>query len=639
MSNNQLFFKANSIYMVIGVLLLAGVTISSLGIFLFYQFQSARLQESTLQAQREKTHKIADGIEDYLRITLQLSRSITSLVAPVRQDKNTIETLLRRMLHSAPEEMVYGIGVWYEPQVFDEKTPFFGPYVHRASSPDAAPVLTYEWCMPEYNFPQQPWYLAGKHARGKTVFTEPYFDTDLIYMTASRAFYDKDQNFIGVTSVDMVLPLLQKFVAQYNTSQEESVYIITEQGHIFIHPKEAELLDYVRSQGLQPNSILDVQEKDLQAFQRSQQLTDQVRVSAAVADVNWRIYITADRNKIFSRINDLKNNLLWATALIWLLFLFLFALLIQAHKARVKHNKLKERLHEQAQKQQLLQQINDALEVKVKERTLELEAANQKISNLNQQLQAENLRMGAELDVTRRLQQMVLPRPEELTRIPGLDIAGFMQPATEVGGDYYDVLLHQDHVKIGIGDVTGHGLESGVVMLMVQMAVRTLLAHDVSNPKVFLQTLNRALYDNVQRMHSDKNLTLALLDYHQGQLTVSGQHEELLIVRKNAHIERLDTLHLGFMVGLIDDISNMLGLAHISLDSGDGIVLYTDGVTEARNAEEEIYGVQRLIDSIAWHWDKSCAADVCQAIIKDLNSYIGDAQVRDDITLLVLRRE
>ena len=172
----------------------------------------------------------------------------------------------------------------------------------------------------------------------------------------------------------------------------------------------------------------------------------------------------------------------------------------------------------------------------------ELGVANDEISALNEQLKAENLRMGAELEVTRQLQQLILPAPEELDAVVGLDIAGYMDPASEVGGDYYDVLTDNGQVKISIGDVTGHGLESGMVMLMTQMAVRTLLISGETDPVRFLDVLNRTLYHNVRRMGTDKNLTLALLDYADGQVRLSGQHEEMIVVRHNSQVELVDTV-------------------------------------------------------------------------------------------------
>jgi len=127
-----------------------------------------------------------------------------------------------------------------------------------------------------------------------------------------------------------------------------------------------------------------------------------------------------------------------------------------------------------------------------------LVAANQKITVLNDRLKAENMRMSAELDATRKMQQMLLPKKRELNEVIALDIAGFMEVAEEVGGDYYDVLQHKGRVKIGIGDVTVHELESGVLMIMVQTAVRTLLAYNEPDPVRFLSGMNSVIYDNVK---------------------------------------------------------------------------------------------------------------------------------------------
>jgi serine phosphatase RsbU (regulator of sigma subunit) len=246
--------------------------------------------------------------------------------------------------------------------------------------------------------------------------------------------------------------------------------------------------------------------------------------------------------------------------------------------------------------------------------------------------------MSAELDITRELQQMILPKAWELEQIPGLDIAGFMEPATEVGGDYYDVLNQDGRIKIGIGDVTGHGLESGVVMIMAQTAVRALLANQETNPVRFLNAVNRTIYDNVQRMSANKTLSLALLDYQDGTLRLSGQHEEVILVRADGRLELIDTVDLGFPVGLESDIEPFINELEIVLNPGDGIVLYTDGITEAENTDGNQYGLERLCEVVRQHYNLS-ATEIQQAIVEDVRAYIGEQEVFDDITLLVLKQK
>ena len=278
------------------------------------------------------------------------------------------------------------------------------------------------------------------------------------------------------------------------------------------------------------------------------------------------------------------------------------------------------------------------LKNKVRERTAKLAQANQEISILNEKLEEENLRMSAELDVARQIQQMILPKQEELMSIEDIDIAGYMVPAEEVGGDYYDVLNTNGIITIGIGDVTGHGLESGLLMLMTQTAVRTLKELEERDPVRFLDALNRTIYHNVQRMGSERNLTLAILNYSQGRVNVSGQHEETLVVRAGGEVERIDTIDLGLPIGLDDDIVDFIDHKTIDLNPGDGLVLYTDGIPEAYNISKEQYGMQRMCDVISQSWSGS-AEESKQAIINDVRHFIGEQKVFDDITLVVLKQK
>jgi sigma-B regulation protein RsbU (phosphoserine phosphatase) len=252
-------------------------------------------------------------------------------------------------------------------------------------------------------------------------------------------------------------------------------------------------------------------------------------------------------------------------------------------------------------------------------------------------LQSENIRMAKELGMLRQMQRMILPTEEELGAIAELDIVGFMEPADEVGGDYYDVLHTDDIVTIGIGDVTGHGLESGILMVMTQTAVRTLKEIRELDPIKFLDALNRTIYKNVMRMNSEKNLTLVILSYRQGKISISGQHEETIVFRKGGNIERINTMDLGFPIGLEAEIVDFINHTSIELNVGDGIVLYTDGIPEAYNMDKKQYGLERLCEVISQNWDKS-AESIKQAIIGDVKQHIGEQKVFDDITLVVIKQ-
>ncbi|MGR9373328.1 SpoIIE family protein phosphatase [Rhizobium leguminosarum] len=276
------------------------------------------------------------------------------------------------------------------------------------------------------------------------------------------------------------------------------------------------------------------------------------------------------------------------------------------------------------------------LEQLVEERTAQIEDAKEEISTLNAQLQRENRRLGTELAVAERIQLMVLPLHQELEEFQALEIAAYMRPAEEVGGDYYDVLKSGNRLKIGIGDVTGHGLESGVLMLMVQSVARALQEAGNTDAVKFLTDLNSALFKNIVRTKIDKHLTLAFLDYDGKEMILSGQHEEVVVVRANGKVERIDTMDLGIPIGLEADISAFIKTREIAFEKGDVILLHTDGVTEAENDTGELFGIERLCREALRLKDQS-AEKVVSGIVATLMLFIGSQKIYDDITLLAVR--
>jgi len=289
---------------------------------------------------------------------------------------------------------------------------------------------------------------------------------------------------------------------------------------------------------------------------------------------------------------------------------------------------------------EMVVQIQEAmaqLEARVAARTRDLQGARDEIAALNVALQQENLRLSTEVAVGRRLQQLLVPKPQELAAIADLEVAGVVEMAEEVGGDYFDVLRHGDRVIVSIGDVTGHGFESGAISLMVQSALRVLSALDLP-PNQVLALLNYGIYENLQRMNCDKSLTLLLLSYQDGCFHLVGQHEEAVLIRQDGTVQRLDTIDLGFPLGLEPDVTAYLSVPlYQCLAPGDLLLLYTDGIPEATDEAGEFYGVERLCAVAQAHRHQSAEA-IVQAVLASVRSHVGLARVHDDITLIVLKR-
>ena len=347
---------------------------------------------------------------------------------------------------------------------------------------------------------------------------------------------------------------------------------------------------------------------------------------------------TAYKSGIFYKVSQESNSLIFLQLFMGVMLITTIAVLALVAENNRVAEKLKEQVVLKDQAYTQLDQVNKNLEDIIEERTHELLNANREINSLNQRLTVENFRMSSELAVTRKLQEMILPRTKELKRIEELDIVGFMEPADEVGGDYYDVLQRNGQIKIGIGDVTGHGLESGVIMIMVQTAIRTLLINGERNPVKFLSTVNQTIYENLQRMNCDKSLSLILMDYHDNKLCLSGQHESVIVIRANGEIEIIDTDSLGFPIGLTDEISEFIFEVEICLNLGDIVLLYTDGIPEAENQIKQYYGLERLTQVVREAHEKP-VDQIREIVITDIREFIGSNKVYDDITFVVMKRK
>ena len=247
-------------------------------------------------------------------------------------------------------------------------------------------------------------------------------------------------------------------------------------------------------------------------------------------------------------------------------------------------------------------------------------------------------RLAHELDIASRIQSDLLPK--KLPEINNLEIHGLLVPALEVGGDYFDFIPHEgtiDSLTIAIGDVSGKGVGAGLVMAMCRSALRSLVQHEgtPTTPLPLMQSLNRMMVRDIPR---SMFMTLNVVVWHAPTRTAkytSAGHEHLIVFR--AATGEVEVIKGGGIAcGVIKEASAGLKENCLTLAPGDQVVLYTDGVTEAMNEEDEQFSLEATVELVK-RAGRTDPKTLCEGILKRLDEFRGEADPHDDITLVAFR--
>jgi len=242
---------------------------------------------------------------------------------------------------------------------------------------------------------------------------------------------------------------------------------------------------------------------------------------------------------------------------------------------------------------------------------------------------AERERQRVEIETARNIQSSILPElPPQLN---GVEIAHSYLPATEVGGDFYDVLALEDgRLAVAVGDVAGHGVSSGLVMSMARSALSVQVTFDPAVESVFA-TLNRMVYQSARRRLLS-TLVYAILDPERRELTY-GSHVFPYRVSPDGDVEPLEAS--SYPLGVRGEIDVRLRTSELRV--GDSIFMYSDGLVEATpEGSDDPFGFDRLEQSLRRHASKS-PMQLRDAVLGDVERFTRTQVRADDLTVLVLR--
>jgi sigma-B regulation protein RsbU (phosphoserine phosphatase) len=240
----------------------------------------------------------------------------------------------------------------------------------------------------------------------------------------------------------------------------------------------------------------------------------------------------------------------------------------------------------------------------------------------------------SEMEVAKRIQTALLPDKQKMK---GYDIAAIMLPAKEVGGDYYDIIETPKGDKwIAIGDVSGHGVDSGLLMMMAQTSLFSMVnlaAH--RRPSEILQSVNTVIRENISRLGSDHYMTMTAIHLNNSHMTLAGKHQDIIIYR--SALNRTETIPTkGTWLGIADNLEKHLKDTSVRIGEGDLVLLFTDGITEATNGKGEMYGQSRLAHALNQYADLP-VRKILGKIIGDIRAF--QAEQSDDMTLVVMKKK
>ena len=245
--------------------------------------------------------------------------------------------------------------------------------------------------------------------------------------------------------------------------------------------------------------------------------------------------------------------------------------------------------------------------------------------------QRDRLRMKRELQYAREIQLSMLPR--EAPQLDWLELAALSLPATEVGGDYYDYFRLDDRrLVVVVGDVTGHGVASGLVLSGVRSCLN-LLQEELVRPAEVLERVNRM----VKRTASPRmlmTLSVAVLDGDQNSVTVAtAGHPPVLIVRRDGTVDEVGRGSLP--LGAMDEVRYVASRARV--EPGDALLMLSDGVVEAVGADGEQFGWRRLRDTLRAAPRDASARQLRDEVLRELWTFKGDVEQLDDVTMVAAR--
>ena len=512
----------------------------------------------------------------------------------------------------------------------------------------------------------RPWYRQAAEA-GELIFTGVEVDsyTGIATLECAAPVY-RDGELVAVVGADIFLSSISDYI-QKAASEGSFLCVINEDGYVIFSPEE----DGIFSPSLS-SEAQDLRENENKALSEFVTLAMQANTGLQVIDVDGKEYylsgapmptlgwtvlsvvdkeityqptaamltqyeqINADALSAYEQGAQRSANTLIVLTLMVLL-LAIFAALFVAGRVVKPLERMTRRINalsgsDQAFEMEDAYRTNDEIEILAESFATLSKRTRDYITQITE-ITAEKERIGTELALARRIQADMLPHvfppfPER----PDFDVYATMTPAKEVGGDFYDFfLIDETHLGLVMADVSGKGVPAALFMMVSKILVQNY-ALTGRSPAEVLQAVNAQICSN-NREEMFVTVWFGILDTETGKITAANAgHEYPVLLQSGGRFELVKDKH-GLVIGAMDGIRYKE--YELALTPGSKLFLYTDGVPEATNADNALFGLERMLAAL--NQEPNAAPEtILKNVRAAVDDFVQEAEQFDDLTMLCL---
>ncbi len=626
------------------IVLILASTILIFGLIFGYNYTFSRriIERNVEENARNLTLTTVNKVETVLHAIEKIPENMAYFLESSTYRKNELLNLIRTVVKNNQE--IYGSTISFEPYAFEKNSLYFGPYFYKSNG-----MTRFTWLGGEsYRYFQLDWYQIPKELN-RAVWSEPYYDEgggNIIMCTYSVPFYKTisgKRQFTGIVTADVSLDWLEDIVSSIKISQSGYGFLISKKGMLVTHPARELIMNetlFSIAEARNDGRLREIGREMIQGNSGFVPVDDMVTGKkcwlyyAPLPASGWSLGVLFPQDELMADIVHLNQTVFLLGIIGSVLLLVVIVFIARSITRPLRILALATEDIARGNLDIEIPAIKSHDEVgRLGESFISMKRSlKQYIKELTDTTSAKE-RIESELKIAHDIQMSILPKifPPFPSR-PEFDIYAIIEPAKEVGGDFYDFFLIDDYLYFVIGDVSGKGVPASLFMAVSATLIKAKTGKGTLPDEILAKVNEELCIGNDTSMFV--TVFCGMLNTQTGEVFYSnGGHNLPYLLCRDGGAALLENTG-GMALGVMNDVKYQT--KKTTLRVGDGLFLYTDGVTEATDCNEHLFGDPRL-KAFLQAVEGFAPVKLIQDTVCAVKNFSSGAPQADDITIMALK--